>query len=72
MLLFVIYLVFVLLFLVHKAHTLKLAALHPTKQVGMLYERLKIIEEVAKRLFQIRTTFGWALKKMSAAILAYL
>jgi hypothetical protein len=72
MLLIVIRLVFILLFLVHKTHTSKLAALHPTKQVGMLYERLKITEEVAKRLPQIRTTFGWALKKMSAAVLAYL
>jgi hypothetical protein len=38
----------------------------------MLHERLKIAEEGAKRLPQIRTTFGWALKKMSATVLAYL
>jgi len=72
MLLFDIHLVFVLLFLVHKAHTSKHAMLCPTKQVRMLHERLKIIEEVPKRLPQIRTTFGWALRKMSAAVLAYL
>jgi len=46
--------------------------LRPTKQVRMLHERLKIIEEIAKRLPQIRTTFGWAVRKMSAAVLAYL
>ena len=72
MLLFITHLVFVLLFLVRKAHTSVLAMLCPTKQVRMLHERVKIIEKVAKRLPQIRTTFGWALRKMSAAVLAYL
>jgi len=72
MLLFDIHLVFLLLFLVHKAHTSELAMLYSTKQVRMLHERLKIIEEVTRRLPQIRTTFGWALRKMSFAILAYL
>jgi len=37
----------------------------PTKQVRMLHERLKINEEVSKRLPQIRSTFDWALRKMS-------
>jgi hypothetical protein len=47
-LLFVVIPVFLLLFLVHKAYTSKLAMSHPTKQVRMLHERLKITEEVEK------------------------
>jgi hypothetical protein len=39
------------------SHTSKLAALCPKKQVRMIHERLKIIEEVAKRLPHIRITF---------------
>jgi hypothetical protein len=52
MLLYVVCLVFVLLFLVHKAHTSKLAALCPTMQVRTFHERLKIIEEVVKNLIE--------------------
>jgi hypothetical protein len=47
--------VFLLLFLVHKAYTSKLAMLCPTKQVRTLHERLKIIEEVEKSPTEKRT-----------------
>jgi hypothetical protein len=48
LLLFVVIPVFLLLFLVHKAYTSKLAMSRPTKQVRTLHKRLKIIEKVEK------------------------